>query len=250
MSSLTSSAEGQVGVKAEDDDLSLILRMADKDSDWAGAEAALVIFFNRHHRLLKGFAERNNYRSLGFDPENFVLQTFHKAFERAGTFDAPADLSPEQFQRKVRSWLFEIAKNEFLMEFRKGLNKSEETRDPSFLLPPEPLDQEETDEGKLAADDNQAPLPPTQMPDFGVDEEEPVLTGKAAAVRTFLEGLPEGDRQMLETSMNFYDYKAKKAVIPKDILRGLANALATTPEGIKQKRKRLLQKLKEYLEKA
>jgi DNA-directed RNA polymerase specialized sigma24 family protein len=235
---------------AEDDDVSLILRMADKDSDWAGAEAALVIFFDRHHRLLKGFAEKNNYRSLGFDPENFVLQTFHKAFEKAGTFDAPADLSPEQLQRKVRSWLFEIAKNEFLMEFRKGLNKSEETRDPSLLLPPEPLDQDETDAGKPTLNENQAQSPLTQMPHFGEDGEEPVLTGKAAAVRTFLDGLPEGDSQLLVTSMNFYDYKAKRVVIPKDILQGLANALATTPEGIKQKRKRLLQKLKEYLEKA
>ena len=88
------------------------------------------------------------------------------------------------------------------------------------------------------------------MPHFGEDGEEPVLTGKAAAVRTFLDGLPEGDRQLLVTSMNFYDYKAKRVVIPKDILKGLANALATTPEGIKQKRKRLLHKLKEYLEKA
>lgn len=221
--SLTSSAEGQLGAKVEDDDFSLILRMADKDSDWAGAEAALVVFFNRHHRLLKGFAEKNNYRSLGFDPENFVLQTFHKAFEKAGTFDAPADLSPEHLQGKVRSWLFEIAKNQFLMEFRRGLNKSEETRDPELMLPP--------DEDEL-------------------EEDKGVLTGKAAAVRTFLDGIPEGDRQMLETSMNFYDYKARKVVIPEDILKGLARALATTPEGIKQKRKRLLQKLKEYLEKA
>ncbi len=209
--------------KVEEDDLSLILRMADKTSDWEGAEAALVIFFNRHHRLLKGFAEKNNYRSLGFDPENFVLQTFHKAFEKAGTFDAPADLSPEQLQRKVRSWLFKIAKNEFLMEFRKGLNKSEEMRDPELMLPP--------DEDEL-------------------EEEKGGLTGKAASVRMFLDGLTEGDRQLLETSMNFYDYKARKVVIPEDILKGLANALATTPEGIKQKRKRLLQKLKEYLEKA
>ena len=124
--------------------------------------------------------------------------------------------------KKVQAWLFEIAKNEFLMELRKGLNQSEETMDPDLLSPPNRED---------------------------IEEEEHVLTGKAAAVRTFLDGLPEGDRQLLETSMNFYDYKARKAVIPEDILEGLANALATTPEGIKQKRKRLLQRLKEHLEK-
>jgi len=222
MSSLTSSAEGQSRAKVEDDDVSLILRMACKDSDREDAEAALVIFFNRHHRLLKAFAERNNYRSLGFDPEDFVLRTFQKAFDNADTFEAPTGLSPERLLKKVQAWLFEIAKNEFLMELRKGLNQSEEIMDPDLLSPPNRED---------------------------IEEEEHVLTGKAAAVRTFLDGLPEGDRQLLETSMNFYDYKARKAVIPEDILEGLANALATTPEGIKQKRKRLLQRLKEHLEK-
>jgi RNA polymerase sigma factor (sigma-70 family) len=220
MSSLTSSAVRQPSAKVEDDDLTLILRMACKGSDRKDAEDALVIFFKRHHRLFKAFAERNNYRSLGFDPEDFVLHTFHKAFEKAHTFDAPTGLSPERLLKKVQTWLFEIAKNEFLMELRKGLNQSEETMDPDLLTPPNREDIEEC-----------------------------VLTGKAAAVRTFLDGLPEGDRQLLETSMNFYDYKAKKAVIPADILEGLANALATTPEGIKQRRKRLLQRLKEHLEK-
>jgi hypothetical protein len=42
----------------------------------------------------------------------------------------------------------------------------------------------------------------------------------------------------------------KKVVIPEDILQGLANALATTPEGIKQRRKRLLHRLRAYLENA
>lgn len=221
MSLTTSSAPGQSRAKVEDDDVSLILRMADKGNDRPGAEAALEAFFERHHRLFKAFAERNNYRSLGFDPEDFVLRTFHKAFDKADTFEAPSGLPPETMRKKVQAWLFQIAKNEFLMELRTGLNQSEETRDPDLMLPPN-----------------------------REDIEEHPLTGKAAAVRTFLDHLPEGDRQLLETSMNFYDYKAKKAVIPEDILQGLANALATTPEGIKQKRKRLLQKLKEHLENA
>lgn len=223
MSLTTSSARGQSKAKAEDDDVSLILRMADKDNDRQDAEAALEVFFDRHHRLFKAFAERNNYRSLGFDPEDFVIRTFHKAFDKAATFDAPAGLPPERLQKKVQAWLFQIAKNEFLMELRKGLNQSEETRDPDLMLPPNRED---------------------------IEKEEHALSGKAAAARTFLDQLPEGDRQLLVTSMNFYDYKAKKVVIPEDILQGLANALATTPEGIKQKRKRLLQKLKEYLETA
>jgi RNA polymerase sigma factor (sigma-70 family) len=222
MSQKTSSAEGQIQVNA-DDDVSLILRMADKHLDPDDAEAALVIFFNRHHRLLKGFAEKNNYRSLGFDPDDFVLRAFQKAYERAGSFDAPAGLLPERLEKRVRCWIFEIAKNEFLMELRKGLNKSEETADPDLLPPPNREDE---------------------------CEEESTLTGKAAMVRTFLDGLADGDRQLMETSMNFYDHVAKKVVIPSDILEGLARALGTTPEGIKQRRKRLLQRLKQYVEKA
>jgi len=226
--SLMSSTEGQLKAKVEDDDVSLILRMADKNSNPKDAEAALVIFFSRHHRLLKAFTERNKYQSLGFDPEDFVLRTFHKAFDKADTFDAPPNLSPERLLKRVQAWLFQIAKNEFFMELRKGLNKFEETMDPGHMLSP---DQEDLNQ---------------QVGD--VEGAAPVLTGKAAAVRTFLDKLPEGDRQLLETSFNFYDNNARKVVIPEDILKGLANALATTPEGIKQKRKRLLQKLKEHLE--
>jgi RNA polymerase sigma factor (sigma-70 family) len=179
----TSSAKEQKEAATEDD-LSLILRMADKEGHPQDAEDALAVFFCRHHPLLKGFAEQNNFRSLGFDPEDFVLQTFQKAYDRIGTFDAPAGISPDQLRKKVQSWLFEIAKNEFLMELRKGLNQSEETRDPALMAPS--LEEEAADEA-------------------------PELTGRAAAVRTFLDGLPEGDRQLLETSMNFYDFKLKKA---------------------------------------
>lgn len=78
----------------------LILRMADKENDRPGAEAALEVFFERHHRLFKAFAERNNYRSLGFDPEDFVLRTFHKAFDKADTFEAPQP--PERRGHSVR----------------------------------------------------------------------------------------------------------------------------------------------------
>jgi RNA polymerase sigma factor (sigma-70 family) len=232
--------------KTEEDDVSLILRMSCKDSDPVDAEAALVIFFRRHHQLLKGFAEKNKYRSLGFDPEDFTIRAFHKAFEKAGTFDAPSGLTPERLLKKVQAWLFEIAKNEFLMEFRKGLNQSEETRDPDLLRPPDQGDigEDEPDDcSKRATGQLGEHMPPPDQDSF-----EPVLKGKAAAVRTFLDGLSDGERQLLETSMNFFDYKANKVLIPEDILRGLANALATTPEGIKQKRKRLLQKLKEHLE--
>jgi RNA polymerase sigma factor (sigma-70 family) len=221
MSVTTSSAEGQFRAKAEDDDLSLVLRMGDKETNREDAEAALATFFARHQKPLLAFANRNCFRTLGIDPEDFVIRTFQRAYDKIDKFDAPSGCSPEGFTSKLKAWLFQIAKNEFLMELRTGTNQNEETKDPDLLPPPN-------------SDDAELEMPP--------------LTGQAAAVRTFIDSLPEGDRQLLETSMNFYDYKARKVVIPTDILAGLARALATTPEGIKQKRKRLLQKLKEYLE--
>ncbi len=221
MSSLTDTAGRQVWPtaeeKAEEDDVSLILLMADKEINQDAAEAALATFFSRHQGVLKGFAIKNKFQTLGFDPDDFVLQTFEKVYERAGQFDAPSGLSPEALEKKVRAWIFEIAKNEFFMELRKLASKTEETTDPDLLPPPDNM-------------------------------EELILTGKAAAVRTFLDALPEDDRQLLETSMNFYDHIAKRVAIPADILAGLAMALRTTSEGLKQRRKRLLRKLKEHLE--
>jgi RNA polymerase sigma factor (sigma-70 family) len=220
---LKSSADVDKQSQAENDDLSLILRMVCKDSNREDAEAALTKFFERYHKIVKAFAERNNFRSLGFDVDDFVLKTFHKAYERIETFSAETGLSTAQLEQKIKTWLFQIAKNEFLMEFRKSLNKHEETTDQDF---------------ELSDNDKDVDL------DGPID---PPLKGKAAAVRTFLEKLPEGDRLLLETSMNFYDFMSQKCIIPKELLLGLAHALSTTPEGIKQKRKRLLRKLEEHL---
>ena len=167
MSSLTDTAGRQVWPiaeeKAEEDDLSLILMMADKENNREAAEAALATFFIRHQGVLKGFVIKNRYQTLGFDADDFVMRTFEKVYERAGQFDAPSGLSPEDLRQKVRAWMFQIAKNEFFMELRELASKTEETTDPDWLLPPD-------------------------------DVEELVLTGKAAAVRTFLDALPDEDR--------------------------------------------------------
>lgn len=200
---------------AVDDDESLMLRMLDRDSDPVGAEEALAKFFERHHLHLKSFAEKSGFRTLGFDPEDFVLKTFTKVFTQASQFRAPRLASPEEFTRKVRNWIFEIARNEFLMELRKRANHLE-----------------------LVVD--QEPTPPETV-------ENLQLSDRAAAVRTFIENLPEKDRVLMVISMNFFDSTQGRSCIPSDILAGLAESLQTTPEGLKQRRKRIVKQLKNYL---
>ena len=100
-------------------------------------------------------------------------------------------------------------------------------------------------EKERADAENKISLPETVAERFDVNE----LKEKKAAARTFLEGLPKADQELLVISMNFYDFKAGKAIIPEDILEGLANSMGTTPENIKTKRGRLLRRLKEYLDK-
>ena len=205
------------------DDMDLLLRMTFKDENREDAEAALAEFFRRYQTTLLGFAENSGFRALGWSPDDFVLRTFEKAFEKAGSFRAPSGLSPEKLRFKIQAWLFQIAKNEFLMEFRRPERKQEA---------PTAKEREE-----------ESALPETSPERFDLQ----ALQSKKAAVRTFLESLPETDREMLIISMNFYDFKTSKAHIPDDILAGLAKAMGTTPESIKTKRGRLLQKLEEYL---
>ena len=205
------------------DDMDLLLRMIFKDENREDAEAALAEFFRRYQTTLLGFAENSGFRALGWSPDDFVLRTFEKAFEKAGSFRAPSGLSPEKLRFKIQAWLFQIAKNEFLMEFRRPERKQE---------------------APTAKEREEEPALPEKSPErFDLQ----ALQSKKAAVRTFLESLPETDREMLIISMNFYDFKTSKAHIPDDILAGLAKAMSTTPESIKTKRGRLLQKLEEYL---
>jgi len=209
------------------DDLDLLLRMTFKDENREDAEAALAEFFRRYQTTLLAFAEKNGFRALGWSPDDFVLRTFERAFEKAGSFKAPSGLSPEKLRLKTQAWLFQIAKNEFLMEYRRPERKQEA---------PTRKEQEEAEA--------QALLPEKAPERFDLR----ALQSKKAAVRTFLEALPEADSEMLVISMNFYDFKTGKAHIPDDILAGLANSMGTTPESIKTKRGRLLRKLEEYLE--
>jgi RNA polymerase sigma factor (sigma-70 family) len=215
-------------VTEETDDISLLLMMADKDQNRDAAEAALTEFFRRYQNPLLGFAKKSGFRALGWEPENFVLMTFEKAFEKIHSFDSRSGLSPEKLRLKIQSWLFQIAKHQFLMEFRK----------------PERVYEAPTEKERADAE-NKMSLPETVTERFDVNE----LKEKKAAVRTFLEGLPKADQELLVISMNFYDFKAGKAIIPEDILEGLANSMGTTSENIKTKRGRLLRRLKEYLEK-
>lgn len=164
---------------------------------------------------------------MGWNPEDFVLRTFEKAFEKAGSFNGPSGLSPDKLRLKIQAWLFQIAKNEFLMEFRRPERKQEA---------PTEKEREEAEA--------QISLAEKAPERFDLQ----VLQSKKAAVRTFLEALPEADREMLVISMNFYDFKTGKAHIPDDILEGLADSMGTTPESIKTKRARLLRKLEEHLE--
>jgi RNA polymerase sigma factor (sigma-70 family) len=224
---------------AGSDDLTLLLTMADKDVNPAAADEALKEFFARHHLLLKAFAQKSKYQTLGFDVDDFVMQTFEKAYNKANQFEPGAEQDPEKVTRKVKAWLFGIMKSEFLMELRKAVNKKET------------LSEEEPESQPEAQDDAEESVPASQIAPTQAEQqdEDDNVREKAAVVRTFLESLPEKDRVLLETSMNFYDFKLKKAMIPKDILAGMAKALGTTPEGIKQKRKRLLESLREYVEK-
>ena len=209
------------------DDLDLLLRMTCKDENREDAEAALAEFFRRYQTTLLGFAKSGGFRVLGWNPEDFVLRTFEKAFEKAGSFNAPSGLSPDKLRLKIQAWLFQIAKNEFLMEFRRPERKQEA---------PTEKEREEAEA--------QISLAEKAPERFDLQ----ALQSKKAAVRTFLEALPEADREMLVISMNFYDIKTGKAHIPDDILEGLADSMGTTPESIKTKRARLLRKLEEHLE--
>ncbi|MFO0567204.1 MAG: sigma-70 family RNA polymerase sigma factor [Polyangiaceae bacterium] len=98
----------------EPSDAELFARLASSRLEREDRRRAQTLLYVRHVRYLYGVLRRQRGKLLalaGISAEDLVQETFHRAFERAHTFD-PANIEdPERARRRTRAWLGRIAQN-------------------------------------------------------------------------------------------------------------------------------------------
>src|SRR5215208_4391842 len=97
-----------------DSDAELLAAIAARTTDPNARSRAQAVFYSRHVRYLYGVLQRDAYKLLrvaGIGPEDLVQETFHRAFERARTFNAGGITDAEHLRRRTRAWLGRIALN-------------------------------------------------------------------------------------------------------------------------------------------
>jgi RNA polymerase sigma factor (sigma-70 family) len=194
--------------------------MAMGGEDPAAARAAWAEFYGRHVDYLYAVCTRAYGQLLGGDAgvEDLVIETFHRAYRNARLFDADGIEDPERLRRRARAWLGRIAQRLFqdLLRSRRRIEM--------VHLGPEAWQQ---------MPDKRRPVPRN---DELIDK-----------VTEALSRLSEKEQTVIRTTFQWYRPGADHQRLPHDVVTDLAETLQTTPENLRQIRKRALEKIRAFL---
>lgn len=198
----------------------LLQAVARRSEDPRRARDAEAVFYTRHVRYLYGVLlrhKRNLLTLAGMSAEDLVQETFHRAFDRARTFEADATLDEDRQRQRVCAWLGRIAQNLLVDQ----LERHREISASPWL----------EDIGCAGLDEE---LPPSQSP-------------MARLVAEGLDQLTERERDVLRVSALYYR-AGEHQRLPNDVSAELAGRWETTNENIRAIRVRAMKKLKAYVE--
>jgi RNA polymerase sigma factor (sigma-70 family) len=198
-------------------DAELLARIADPSTDPNERSRAQAAFYSAHVRYLYGALQRDGYKLLrvaGVGPEDLVQETFHRAFERARTFDAGDTSHADQLRRRTRAWLGRIALNLLADHLRT-------TREVSATPYLE----------RLSCDDIDREAPPSR---------------DLSSICDALDRLSEREQDVLRVTA-LYQRAGEHQRLPNAVSAELAARWGTTNENIRAIRSRALKKLKELV---
>jgi DNA-directed RNA polymerase specialized sigma24 family protein len=214
----------------DDSDADLVAWMTLRDEDEEAAFRACEILFKRHSPVLLGWCQQRMGNIFGDTAEGFVNAAFKKAFDHAEKFQCPTRAVPDEQRRRVVGWLFQILKNLIRDSFKA------EARERRFR------------ERRVEAIDTnlvefvESPQDNDTCGDAG-------LSDRGLLVRRFLEEeLSDEDAEFLQLSANFFDFARNEPVIDPDLLEGVCQRMGVTPSGLRSRRRRILVRLRLYIE--
>ena len=211
--------DGQIAAFQSDTDAELLAFVAMADDDQQGAENAFREFYNRHCKWLYRTIQINApvYRLLGGEEGivDVVQETFSKVFQHAGTYNDDGLTDTDRVQRRSRAWLGRIAMNIISDMIRRPISVNSQDC--------------------LPLEGQRIPAAP--------DDLSPAEIKAAERIREALTQLSERDQDILWTAANYYQPGKRFQRLPAGVAKALASKWNTTPENIRQRRKRIIDKL-------
>ena len=207
---------------AAETDADLLAYMAMSQDDPAGAGEAWREFHRRHAGYLYAVCLRAYGGLLGgpAGAADLAADTLRRAFENADKFDAAGLADGDRLRRRTRAWLGRIAQRLAQDALRRR-----------GRLPTVQLEQDQWQH--LAAE------PPTP--------ESPGDARRIEQVRQAIAELPDREQLVLRVTFQWYQVDREHQRLPNDVARDLAETLRTTPENLRQIRRRALRKIETHL---
>jgi DNA-directed RNA polymerase specialized sigma24 family protein len=215
---------------AEESDAGLLLLIgaaSDSPEDRSLADAAMREFHGRHFAyvlgVVRGFAE--NFGTVVIDTDLFAARTFEKAFRVAQAFRDEGDGATDRSRQKMRAWLGKIASN----LARDELRRVSRHRNGVQIVPL-------LDEIDCVADASM---------EFDASPTDSVVL---AALREELDILKPEDRDIVMTYASFGIPTSNGRELPMDVREALEHRTGYERSNVRQKWKRLSDRLKNKLE--
>ncbi|MFC5410677.1 RNA polymerase sigma factor [Larkinella bovis] len=202
-----------------DEDLLIIMSMVDDPSN---REKAFQEFYNRYAQFLYNYICRiaNNQLTI-HEMVDIFDQTFLIIYQKSGQFDARGESDSNIIRIKIQGWLARIIKNVFLKYIEERWSTPTESLD---------FENDYVDESTL-------------------EEEEEQITYSYQLVDQALNQLPERERHMLVTYLQYYKKGNgnQSLNLPDEILKALCKRYGTTPGYFRQIVKRSKDKVDQYV---
>ena len=216
--------EGQTGSKenfANETDIDLMGYMSMCDDDPLIAREAWAEFYRRHVDYLYGVCHRAYEHILGGEAgiDDIVAETFYRAFRKAELFEADGIEDPVRIRRRTRAWLGRIAQR-LVLDTLRGAQRL-------------PTSQFETETWENIPE--RPSIPP---------RDDKLIR----QVWDALDQLSEKEQIVIRVTFEWYQPGQIHQRLPNDVVTDLAESLETTPENLRQIRRRALNKIRTLLE--
>jgi RNA polymerase sigma-70 factor, ECF subfamily len=206
---------------SHESDSDLLVYMTMREDDALVADEAWAELYRRHAKYVLGVCQRACQGILSDgSAEELTHDTLLRAYERASTFNADGVPEPERQRFLVRAWLGRIAQN-ILNDRLRGLSGA-------IVI------NLDADEWATITDDH----------DQGCSSH----SLRIKLIGECLEALAEREKHVLRITMQHFKPKEPHQRLPNEVSEDLARALQTTPENIRQLRRRAMRKVKECVE--
>ena len=212
-------AIGNVPDLSQETDEDLLVYMTLREDDPLVANEAWAEFYRRHVDYMCERC-RGVCRGIlgGSGSDDLAQLTFIRAYERAHTFKSAGIVDPDMLRVRVRAWLGRIAQRLYC-DMLRGRKDSPELA----------IDKEELEEAPEQA------------------QAAPTTSAYKRLLDEAIDSLSEKKQHVLRITYQYNQPGKKHQRLPNDVAEELAKTLKTTPDNIRQLRRRALREINQFI---